>query len=622
MLASPCRPASTGSRSFATTACCWPATPTCSTSGSWSRASARTVPSPARRLPRCASLYERHGERFVEQLRGGFSLVLWDLVERRLMAAVDGFGIKRLAWYDDGRRCSLASRADALRAGGDGLGDQSARDRQRPELHRQPRLRDHLHRRPAAGSRGLVLAASERETHAQPYWDMRYGVGRDGNEARLSRELESVVERSVAAHCARIGSSRLGAFLSGGTDSSTVVGMMTRAAGAPVKAFSIGFEENGFNELEYAETRRADVRRQAPHLSGERQRLPRSAAGDHPLLRRAVRQFVGDRDLLLRAAGRRARRPTRCWRATAATNCSAATSATPPRRSSRPTTTFRQPLRTGLIEPLAAVPIDITLMRAARGYVRRANMPGVERMLSFQFLRTHALGRRLRRRFPATRSGDYTVLRHSRRHYDAAPAGDHLDRLLYVDMKITLADNDLPKVTCMSELAGVRTRFPFLDRIGGRVLGPHPGPAEGQGIQEALSVQAGIPQPAAQRDHPEEEARVRHSGGRVDEVGPAHAGADPRHAALDASSLQRGYFRDEFVREPVPEARGRRPMSTTATRSGRFLMLELWHRQCVDEPVAGRGMKSRNDSRTGRAGRRCEPVWNPLLTRPRRQRLS
>ena len=63
-----------------------------------------------------------------------------------------------------------------------------------------------------------------------------------------------MVEQSVAAHCKHDSYRRdLGAFLSGGTDSSTVVGMMTRATGGPVKSFSIGFQEQPFNELEYAE---------------------------------------------------------------------------------------------------------------------------------------------------------------------------------------------------------------------------------------------------------------------------------------------------------------------------------------------------------------------------------
>ncbi len=62
----------------------------------------------------------------------------------------------------------------------------------------------------------------------KPYWDMRYGVPGETNENRLSKELESLFERCVAEHCNNEPLAATGAFLSGGTDSSTVVGMMSR----------------------------------------------------------------------------------------------------------------------------------------------------------------------------------------------------------------------------------------------------------------------------------------------------------------------------------------------------------------------------------------------------------
>ena len=122
-------------------------------------------------------------------------------------------------------------------------------------------------------------------------------------------------------------------------------------------------------------------------------------------------------------------------------------------------------------------------MRKARGYIRRANMRGVERMLSFQFLRTHAPADVFDGDFLRT-LGNYSVLDIPSRHYAAATARDHLDRLLYVDMKITLADNDLPKVTRMSELAGVRTRFPFLDRSVAEFSGRIPARLKVKGLQK------------------------------------------------------------------------------------------------------------------------------------------
>ena len=80
--------------------------------------------------------------------------------------------------------------------------------------------------------------------------------------------------------------------------------------------------------------------------------------------------------------------------------------------------------------------------------------------------------------------GDYTVLDIPAKHYTRAQAQAHLDRLLYVDLKITLADSDLPKVTCMSELAGIQVRFPFLDKSVAEFSGHIPARLKVKGLDK------------------------------------------------------------------------------------------------------------------------------------------
>src|SRR4030095_14799269 len=80
--------------------------------------------------------------------------------------------------------------------------------------------------------------------------------------------------------------------------------------------------------------------------------------------------------------------------------------------------------------------------------------------------------------------GSYSLFETPAKHYHRAMARDHLDRLLYVDLKIRLADNDLPKVTCMSELAGIQTRFPFLDRSVAEFSGRIPANLKVKGLQK------------------------------------------------------------------------------------------------------------------------------------------
>jgi asparagine synthase (glutamine-hydrolysing) len=527
-----------------------------------------------------AALYERDGERFVERLRGAFAIVLWDLAERRLVAALDAFGMKRLVWYDDGKALLVSSRVDAVRAAAGHLEvnpravanvlNFSANLAPETIFTGVQRLQP-----------GTILSASERETRTTRYWDMRYGTGAGESEADLARQLESVVERAVSAHCLDESIGSVGAFLSGGTDSSTVLGMMTRAMGPPVKAFSIGFDEPGFNELEYAEIA-------ARAFGAEHHTYLVSAQDCASSLTKIVGSFdepfgnssavatyfcarlaaeAGVRTLLAGDGGDELFGGNEWY----------ATDQVFERYHSVP-----RLLRTAVIEPLVRLPIETRLTRKARGYIRRATMPGVERVLSFQFLRTHPPDQVFDGDFVRS-LGSYTVLDIPSGHYAGAPARDHLDRLLYVDMKITIADNDLPKVTCASELAGVRTRFPFLDRSVAEFSGRIPARLKVKGVQKRYLFKRAfrtlLPSPIIHKK--------KHGFGIPVALWMR---SDPRmrelthDTLLSARAAGRGYFRRQFIEELL-----RRHDTGDDIYYGdilwTFLMLELWHRQVVDEPA-------------------------------------
>lgn len=77
------------------------------------------IPAGLRTAALMAGLYERFGGDFPDKLRGAFSIILWDIRRRTLLAAIDGFAIKRLVYYEDAQALLIASRIDALRKGGD-----------------------------------------------------------------------------------------------------------------------------------------------------------------------------------------------------------------------------------------------------------------------------------------------------------------------------------------------------------------------------------------------------------------------------------------------------------------------------------------------------------------------
>ncbi len=529
-----------------------------------------------------AALYERFGSGFVEKLRGGFSLVLWDRRERTLLAAVDGVGVKRLVYFDDGKVLLIASRIDALT--------------RYPGINREINPRaianvlnfsanlapETIFSRVHRLAPGTLLRFADGQTRVETYWDMRYDPDRRPSEKQLCRELEAVVERSVAANLQDPSSTGIGAFLSGGTDSSTVVGMMARTGPRPVKAFSIGFEEQSFNELEFAEI--AAKKFGAEHhtyLVGPADcfdALPRMIASfDEPFgnssaiptyfcARLAAQHGVG---VLLAGDGGDEMFGGNEWYAT--DKIFGAYQNVP------------SVLRKGLIEPvLAGLPFRNGLVGKARSYVRRSNLPGLERVMSYHFLCAHPLGEIFEGDFLES-LGSFSVLDVPAGHYAKAPARDHLNRMLYSDLKTVIGDSDLPKVTTMSELAGVQVRFPFLDRAVAELAGRIPANLKVKGFQKRYLFKRAFETllPVEIREKKKHGFGIPvstwlRSDRRMREL--AH------DALLSAKAFGRGYFRRDFI-EDLFRKHEADDTSYYGDTLWTFLALELWHRQFVDEPA-------------------------------------
>ena len=530
-----------------------------------------------------AALYLKYGAAFVEKLRGAFSVILFDRRRNEWLAAIDRFGIKRLAYYRDEKVFCIATRVDALarRAGVDlEINPRAIVNVLNYSANMAP---DTIFTKVTRLIPGAVLTVSSREVRVRQYWDMRYGVGKTGSEARLSRELEQVVEHSVADHCKHDSIAETGAFLSGGTDSSTVLGMMTRAMGGAVQSFSIGYQEQEFNELEYA--------RIAARKFGSNHHVylvgPEDCFAALPKMIRCFDEPFGNSSAI----------PTYfCARLAAESGVKTLLAGDGGDElfggNERYATDkifeiyHRVPkaLRKGLIEPVVRLlPGNAGLGKRARGYIRRANMTGVDRMLSFQFLSSHPAVEVFDGDFLRA-LGDYPVTEVPAQHYARASASDHLDRLLYVDMKITLADNDLPKVTCMSELAGIQTRFPFLDRSVAEFSGRIPARLKVKGFTKRYLFKQ-----AFRELLPREIIHKKKHGFGVPVAHWMNSDARMRELARDTllskRLFERGYFRREFIedlfrRHETGDAKG-----YYGDTIWTFLAVELWHRRVMDRAL-------------------------------------
>jgi asparagine synthase (glutamine-hydrolysing) len=194
--------------------------------------------------------YEAYGVECLRHLRGMFAFALWDGARRRLLLARDRVGIKPMVYAWDGRRLLFGSEIKAL------LQDPSvSRDldwealRDYLVFHYVPSPRTIFQsiRKVPPGS--YLLLEEGREPVVRRYWDLRFDPV-ERPDAEWLEGLRWHLQDAVRSHM--VSDVPIGAFLSGGVDSGSVVALMARASTAPIRTFSIGFDEAAFDELAYA----------------------------------------------------------------------------------------------------------------------------------------------------------------------------------------------------------------------------------------------------------------------------------------------------------------------------------------------------------------------------------
>jgi asparagine synthase (glutamine-hydrolysing) len=195
-------------------------------------------------------LYEEHGLDCLDHLRGMFAFALWDGRRRRLLLARDRLGVKPLYYRREPGRIIFASELRALRALCEQpleVDPQSVYDffgfRYVPAPHTFYRGVEKL-------LPGYFLTADAGGIHTSPYWDIPAEEVEPASVHALAQEVVEHLRQSIRLRL--ISDVSLGAFLSGGTDSSAVVALMAELGARPLKTFSVGFHEAGFSELPHA----------------------------------------------------------------------------------------------------------------------------------------------------------------------------------------------------------------------------------------------------------------------------------------------------------------------------------------------------------------------------------
>ncbi len=201
--------------------------------------------------------YEQWGAAAVARLRGMFGLAIWNTRTRTLVAARDRIGIKPLYYAEARGRLYVGSELKSLLCAPDVPRDLDldALDHYLSFLYtpRDGSIFKAVRKLPP----GHLLTWTDGSLSIERYWELPAQETFRGTEADAVEQLEGVLADAVRSHL--VSDVPLGAFLSGGIDSSVVVALMARASGARVKTFSIGFDEPAFDELEHARTVAAHV---------------------------------------------------------------------------------------------------------------------------------------------------------------------------------------------------------------------------------------------------------------------------------------------------------------------------------------------------------------------------
>lgn len=197
-----------------------------------------------------AHLYDRYGVNCVDHLRGMFAFALWDEREQRLLIGRDRLGKKPLYYAEQNGTLLFGSELKCLLP--------------HPGISRQANLEAIHHYLtlqyvpdPLSAFQDIQklppahrLIWQRGQVRIEPYWDLNYEPKLTGSESDLRAQVRETVTEAVRLRL--ISDVPLGAHLSGGIDSSIIVGLMAGLSDRPVKTFSIGFQEAAFNESAYA----------------------------------------------------------------------------------------------------------------------------------------------------------------------------------------------------------------------------------------------------------------------------------------------------------------------------------------------------------------------------------
>jgi asparagine synthase (glutamine-hydrolysing) len=527
-------------------------------------------------------LYEELGAECVRKLRGMFAIAIWDERRKSMFLARDRLGIKPLHYALHEGNLYFGSEIKSILAVAPTLAKVN------PQALLEYLDFGYTHDPLTAFNDiaklppGHLMEFADGKSCVRQYWEVpKYDTYFPKSEEECLEELD---RRLLEATRIRLISDvPLGAFLSGGTDSSTVVAMMARVSAGPVKTFSIGFTKDDFNEAPYA-------RRVAEKFGTEHHELilEPDVVETVELLTSSLEEPFGDSSML----------PTYYVSKMARDHVTVALSGDGGDEIFAGYDRYRIHAARRIFEHIPEwarnlyrkqVFPHLPLAMKGRKFSYNVSLPWQERYIDgLSFLPS------FERDMPLLSDGFREVLHHEcdsggaiRRYFSSSPARDLVSQLLYVDTKTYLVGDILTKVDRMSMLNSLEVRVPILDHQLVEWAAGLSSAWKLRGRQQKylllkLAERVGVPREALHRKKQGFALPLDHW--------MRHELKDMLMILIEPRTLQRGYFEPSAIRKLIDNhlKRGR----AESHHLWRLLIFELWHRNFLEKYISPAGLFS------------------------------
>jgi len=425
----------------------------------WGRTRQARMSSTRGEAARWLERYALYGDRMADDVGGGFSVLILDFGRRTAALLVDRFSMETACYrWTEGCLGFSDSALDVPQTSHD-IDAQSLYDYLYFHVIPAPQtvFRDVCRVEPASR-----VTASATACTTAPYWRPVFVEDDHSDLEERIQQFLQIVEKCVEGEADEPSTA---CFLSGGTDSSTVAGMLTKLRGKPVKAYSIGFEAAGYDEMEYA-------RMAARHFGLDHHEYyltPDDLVSAIPKVAASYDQPFGNSSVLPAYYCALQAKEGGCTRLLAGDGGDelfGGNSRYAMQKVFQLYHALPAGLRRAVLEPVATqwgVFRRVPGFKQLGGYVRHSSVDMPDRLDTFKLLNRLGAEQLFEPEFLAS------VVRQrpqgqQRETWEECDAKSLVNRMLAYDWKYTLADSDLPKVRGATALAGVSAGYPLLGK--------------------------------------------------------------------------------------------------------------------------------------------------------------